>query len=90
MAKEVGIINQVCSADLLSSQARQTAIKLTQLPPQALRQTKALLKGSNLETLEAEMIKEGTLFMQRLTSPETSEAIQAFFAKRPPDFSKFS
>ena len=89
-AQEVGIINRVCPADTLQDQAYETAKKLTQLPPQALRQTKALLKGGNAETLGMEMMKEGELFMKRLTSPETMEAIQAFFAKRAPDFSRFS
>jgi 1,4-dihydroxy-2-naphthoyl-CoA synthase len=36
------------------------------------------------------MLHEGEIFMKRLASPETAEAIQAFFMKRSPDFSRFS
>ena len=89
-AQEIGIINQVCPREKLIDHAYTVAKKLSILPPQALRQTKSLLKGANHEMLKAEMLKEGELFMKRLTSPETLEAIQAFFEKRQPDFSRFN
>jgi 1,4-dihydroxy-2-naphthoyl-CoA synthase len=35
------------------------------------------------------MQTEGEIFSSRLRSPEATEAFQAFFQKRKPDFSKF-
>jgi 1,4-dihydroxy-2-naphthoyl-CoA synthase len=35
------------------------------------------------------MQAEGEIFGSRLRSPEATEAFQAFFQKRKPDFSKF-
>ena len=35
------------------------------------------------------MQTEGEIFASRLRSPEATEAFQAFFQKRKPDFSKF-
>jgi enoyl-CoA hydratase/carnithine racemase len=55
-----------------------------------MRQTKQLLRQPLQSTLEEVMLQEGEVFMNRLTSPETAEAIQAFFMKRLPDFSRFS
>lgn len=89
-AQEYGIINASISTDELYTLAQSKAKTLASLPPTAMRQTKSLLKSVHQDQLEAAMISEGEVFMKRLSSPETNEAIQAFFEKRTPDFSQFS
>jgi enoyl-CoA hydratase/carnithine racemase len=35
------------------------------------------------------MVQEARIFIESLRGPEFAEAVAAFFAKRPPDFSRF-
>lgn len=89
-ALEIGLINERVESDQLFERAHERAEALSKLPPEAMRQTKELLKAPLREELTGVMLREGEVFMNRLTSPETAEAIQAFFMKRPADFSRFS
>lgn len=89
-ALDLGLINERVSSERLFERAQERAEALAKLPPEAMRQTKQLLKAPLYEELSQVMVAEGELFMKRLTSPETREAIEAFFAKRAPDFSRFS
>ena len=89
-AREIGLINAQVPSGELSAYVQAKGEALAQLPPEAMRQTKALLRAPLAEALNQVMIKEGEIFMTRLASPETAEAIQAFFMKRAPDFSRFS
>ena len=89
-AVEYGLVNQVIPADALMGHTLKTAERLATLPPSAMRETKRLLKAPQRESLEAVMLSEGEVFMRRLSSPETAEAIGAFFMKREPDFSSFT
>ena len=58
------------------------------LPPKAMQHSKALLKRQQKQKIVHVMEAEGEVFMSQLGSPENTEAINAFFGKRPPDFSK--
>ena len=58
-------------------------------PPQALRETQRLLRRGQRDEILDRMKLEGSLFAERLASPEVGEAITAFFEKRKPDFSRF-
>jgi enoyl-CoA hydratase/carnithine racemase len=89
-ALEIGLINEYVSSGEALKRAQARAHELALLPPEAMRQTKQLLRQPLQSTLEEVMLQEGEVFMNRLTSPETAEAIQAFFMKRLPDFSRFS
>jgi len=89
-ALELGLINEQVQSGQVIERAQERAHALAQLPPEAVRQTKQLLRQPLQGLLQEVMLREGEVFMQRLTSPETAEAIQAFFMKRPPDFSRFS
>lgn len=89
-AQSLGFVNQVASKEDLATLVATKAKALSLLPPQAIRQTKALLKKSFAPDLKQAMLSEGEVFISRLGSPETAEAISAFFTKRAPDFSKFS
>jgi enoyl-CoA hydratase/carnithine racemase len=89
-AQAYGIVNRVCAEGELETEALAVARRLAAQPPAAIRQTKALLKRRHGDAVAETMRREGAIFRQRLTSPEAMEAMQAFMAKRTPDFSKFS
>jgi enoyl-CoA hydratase/carnithine racemase len=88
-ALAMGLVGAVVPADQVSARARDKARALAAKPPAALRAAKALMRGDQA-AIEAAIAAEARLFGQRLASPELQEAVAAFFAKRKPDFSKFS
>ena len=69
--------------------ARGVAARLAALPPEAVRQTKNLIKNGQ-QDVPGRIAEELVLFRERLRSPEAAEAFAAFVEKRKPDFSKFS
>lgn len=88
-AVEFGIANAVLPAGEVVNHARRVAQRLNRLPPGAVREAKALMRGPQREATLKTIGVEGELFAKRLRSPEAMEAFQAFFQKRKPDFSKF-
>jgi enoyl-CoA hydratase/carnithine racemase len=54
-----------------------------------VRESKQLLRAPQQEALLQAIAREGAIFGRRLRSPEATEAFQAFFQKRKPDFSRF-
>lgn len=89
LAHEYGLVNQVLADEAVIDRARQIARALAQKPPNAVRQSKKLMRDGYRESVERAMLAEAELFAQGLRSPEAAEAFQAFFQKREPDFSKF-
>jgi len=87
-AAALGLINGTFTSDKLESMVRTKAAALATKPPEALRQTKALLRASPTE-IKTRIDVEAKTFGLRLQSPELKEAIAAFFEKRAPDFSQF-
>lgn len=89
-AVEYGLANAVLPAGEVVPHARRIAQRFNSLPPEAVRESKKLLRRAD----EAEVLKaiavEGEIFGQRLRSAEAKEAFSAFFQKRRPDFSSFS
>ena len=81
-ASKYGIVNAVVAADELEGLAWSKAEQLAAKPPEALRQTKALLKrGAALavqETIHAEL----EIIAERLVSEEARGIMEAFFAAR--------
>lgn len=88
-AVECGIANAVLPAGEVVNHARRVAERFNQLPPGAVREAKQLMRRPQHELLLQTIRSEGEIFARRLRSPEAMEAFQAFFQKRPPDFSKF-
>ena len=88
-AVDCGIANAVLPAAEVASHARRMAERFNALPPSAVRETKKLMREPLKARLREAMATENALFAQRLRSPEASEAFQAFFQKRRPDFTKF-
>jgi enoyl-CoA hydratase/carnithine racemase len=88
-AVELGIANAVLPASEVVHHARRMAERFNALPPEAVRQSKRLMRRFDAAAIEEAIQAEAGLFSQRLRSPEATEAFQAFFQKRKPDFSKF-
>ena len=88
-AVECGIANAVLPASEVVNHARRVAERFNALPPGAVRQSKALMRGPQHAMVLKTIREEGEIFAARLRSPEAMEAFQAFFQKRAPDFSKF-
>lgn len=88
-AKALGLINEVLPDAQLNVQVQGILERLIAKPPAALRVTKALLKQHQQTGIASAMTEEVAAFTERLASPECCEALQAFFDKRPADFSHF-
>jgi enoyl-CoA hydratase/carnithine racemase len=89
VAREYGLVNQVLAHDEVLAHAHAMAQRLASKPPGALRASKQLMRQGYRAQIDQALVAEFEAFSRGLGSPETAEAIQAFFAKRPPDFSKF-
>jgi len=81
-AREIGLVNSVIAADELERFARETARQLAGRSPEAVRLTKRLLKQATRGAVEERMAEEAELFVGRLQSAETREAMQAFINRR--------
>ncbi len=81
-ARDCGIVNQVVGADELESLAMAKAEQLAAKPPEALRQTKMLLKRGSAKALKETMALELEMIGERLASDEVRGIMQAFFERR--------
>ncbi len=81
-ARECGIVNQVVAADTLDALAQSKAAQLASKPPEALRQTKMLLRRGSAKAVEATIALELDMISERLISDEVRGIMQAFFARR--------
>ena len=88
-ALEWGFVNQVVDDAALIDTARALAGRLAALPPQAVRQTRFLIRQGAPDVADR-IVEELALFRVRLQSPEAAEAFAAFVEKRRPDFSRFA
>ena len=89
-ALECGLANAVLPPPEVLPHARRVAERFNQLPPEAVRLSKRLMRAAQGSALDDVIEREVELFAKRLRSPEAMEAFQAFFQKRKPDFSKFA
>lgn len=81
-AREIGLVNSVISPDELEHFSRETARQLAGRSPEAVRLTKRLLKQATRDAVDKRMAEEAELFVGRLQSAETREAMQAFLSRR--------
>jgi len=89
-AVESGIANAVLPAGEVLNHARRVAERFNNLAPSAVRESKRLMREPQRAAILATIKTEAEIFGARLRSPEATEAFQAFFQKRAPDFSQFS
>lgn len=87
-AEELHLINRLPEDVDVYTHVEQVALQLSQMPLASLKQSKALMK-SNLAEILAYIDMEADIFMKRVQSPETKEAVQAFMEKRKPNFAQF-
>lgn len=80
-AHDVGIVNQIVAPDELDSLAGSKAQQLASKPPQALRQTKMLLKRGNAKAIEETISVELGVFAERMQSDEARQIMMAFLER---------
>jgi enoyl-CoA hydratase/carnithine racemase len=88
-AVECGIANAVLPAAEVLSHARRVAERFNALPPNAVRESKRLLREPDRAEILETVKREAAIFTAQLSSAEAREAMQAVLEKRKPDFSKF-
>ena len=81
-ARDCGIVNAVVKADELEALALSKAQQLAAKPPQALRQTKMLLRRGSEQALRETMELELGMIGERLVSDEVRGIMQAFLERR--------
>jgi len=80
-AQQCGIVNAVVAADELEALALAKAEQLAAKPPQALRQTKMLLRRGSALAVQETMELELSMIGERLVSDEVRGIMQAFFER---------
>ena len=86
----MGLVGMLENPESIMDKAMALAEKINELPPAAMRQSKALLKQREQKTVLETIGEEANVFAKQLTSEEAKEAFTAFFEKRKPDWSRFS
>src|SRR5271170_1200689 len=87
-AAELGLVTRVVPDQKLLETATETAQKLAEKPAGALQACKRLMRQPVRAQLEQAAKLELEEYSVRLQSPDTKEAIAAFFQKRQPDFTR--
>jgi enoyl-CoA hydratase/carnithine racemase len=80
-AVDWGIANEIVEPALVRDRAMEAAHRLAAKPPEALRATKALLRG-DAATLQGTIRDELKIFRHLLAGPEFAEAAQRFLQRR--------
>ena len=89
-ALELGLLNGVYAESELLEQVLAVAGRLAAQPPNALRQSKALIRNGNAAQIEATIREEIKVLLPLIAGEEAQEAMMAFMQKRKPDFSRFN
>jgi len=79
-AKEIGLIAEI--SDQPRQKANEFAAKIAAQPPNAVIQTKALIKSDLHDKVAAVIAAEGELFQMAVQSDEAREAFMNFLAKK--------
>ena len=85
-----GFVNGVYTPAEVEAAAYSKALALAAKAPNALRQTKRLMVQAQADLIARTMEAELQVFGALLQGPEAAEALQAFFEKRQPDFSRMT
>jgi len=86
-AKEIGLINEVCAVDAIDPRAAEWARRLAEGPTEALGIAKELLnQAAGMDRLDFHLDREIESLARIADGANFSEGIDAFFAKRQPQF----
>ncbi len=80
-ARLAGIANVVAPPAETEPEAMKAARAIAALPPQAVAQSRALMRGDPAEVIKR-IEEEGEIYKERLKSPEARQAFEAFFARK--------
>jgi enoyl-CoA hydratase/carnithine racemase len=80
-AKACGLVNTVVAPEEVEAEAMKAAREIAALPPEAVRQSRRLLRGSTDERI-ARIDVEAELFKTRLQSAEARAAFATFLARK--------
>jgi enoyl-CoA hydratase/carnithine racemase len=81
-ALRAGLVSHVFASEDLEARAMKVAEAIASKPPEAMRITKELLRGPQRAAVKEALSREGALFIERLSAPETIAAFTAFMTKR--------
>lgn len=81
-----GLVNRLVPDSELANVAENVALSFTELPAEAVRATKALLRDRILPIYEQALADEAREFGRLLQTPDAQEAFRAFLEKRAPRF----
>ncbi len=85
-ALRIGLVSRVVAPELLMDTALALAQRIAANPPQVLRWTKQLLRQAQTSTLDEALDQAGVFQGLAHHTADHTEAIAAFFEKRPPVF----
>tara|TARA_Y100000590_G_scaffold452259_1_gene595063 strand:- start:46502 stop:47251 length:750 start_codon:yes stop_codon:yes gene_type:complete len=85
-AKDLGLINKICTAEELDSVVSGIAIEIASKPLKSITYIKKLIKESSNIALKEGLKIEKKYFYELVKSPNGVEGINAFIEKRKPDF----
>lgn len=83
---ELGIVNRVVDDGTSVESALEIGQRIERLSAHAISRIKVLVGRASSDTLEEHLDLEKTSFVHCLHHPDAGEAIDAFLAKRPPNF----
>ena len=83
-----GMVNRLATPGQALDTAMEWAAQIAEMPTRALANGKALIEAARLNTLEAQLDAEADGIAEALAGPEGQEGIDAFLAKRKPDWSR--
>ena len=85
-ALRLGLVNRLVPRERLEEETRALALRVAAQSAPAMGRTKALLRDAVTRTLPQQLDAEKRAFAKGAATADFNEAIDAFFAKRKPQF----
>ena len=82
-AKAAGIVSTIAAPDAVETEAMNAAQQIASLPPQAVLESRRLMRGS-VDEIDARIDVEAEEFKRRLQSAEAQAAFTAFMTRKRP------
>lgn len=85
-ALRLGLVNRLVPREKLEAETRALALRLAAQSAPATGRTKTLLRAAVTRTLSEQLDAEKHAFVEGVATADFAEALDAFFAKRKPQF----